>query len=661
MCGITGFVSKFDLPKDNLSKIINNMSLTLLHRGPDDSGFWVDEENQIGLGHTRLSILDLSSAGHQPMISSSNRYVITYNGEIYNHANLRKEIGESRKARKLNLSWEGHSDTETLLMCIEEWGFEQTISKLVGMFSICLFDKFSRTLYLARDRMGEKPLYYGYVDSSFVFSSELKSLKEFPNFNNDISRNALKKYFQLMYIPCPYSIYENIFKLEPGHFISISIDDVLSAETLKKKIKPYWDLKDYVIENNKTSKDYSSDEKYLIELEDHLEEAIKSQSIADVSLGAFLSGGIDSSLITSLMQKNSSDPVKTFTVGFEEAAFDESSFAKDIATHLGTDHSELFVSSKEAREVIPNLPHIYDEPFADSSQIPTYLVCAAASSKVKVALSGDAGDELFGGYNRYLWGPKLWNKVSWAPFQLRNFLGYSIDSIPSYGWNALEKSLNTLSGRNINKIGNKVSKLSKGMRVARNINDLYISLISEWNDPDDIVIDDFNSSNEFFSVLNTDGPYKNSSLNMMYKDSLTYLPDDILCKVDRAAMANSLETRVPFLDHRVVEFAMKMPLNMKIRDGRGKWALRQILYKYVPQSMLDRPKTGFSIPVGEWLRGPLKDWAEDLMDEEKLIKQGFLNHTTVRQAWILHLSGKNDYTSRIWSVLMFQSWLDLNS
>jgi len=662
MCGIVGFVSSSVLSKEDISSRITSMSSKLSHRGPDDSGFWLDNNNQIALGHKRLSILDLSSAGHQPMKSLSDKFVIVFNGEIYNHLMLREEINTNRPSEKLKISWKGTSDTETLLVCFEEWGVKKTIKKLVGMFSICLLDKDSNTIFLIRDRMGEKPLYYGYINDSFVFASELKSLKEYPNFNNEIDRNALRKYFKYMYVPCPYSIYKNISKLEPGHIMSVTIDEIKknhSVIDLFGNINPFWSLEDKIKESEESSKD----EKIILsELEYHLEEAIKLQSIADVPLGAFLSGGIDSSLITSLMQKNSSSSIQTFTVGFEESSFDESSFAKEVANHLGTDHSEVFVSKKEAREVIPKLPYIYDEPFSDSSQIPTYLVCEAASRKVKVALSGDAGDEIFGGYNRYFWAPRLWSKVSWLPYLIRSGLGYSLDSVPDFGWNSIESIINNSRSKNYTNIGNKVGKLSKGLKHSKSINDLYLSLISEWDNIDDVVLGvDEEISFQFFDPALETNITDNDSLNMMFKDSLTYLPDDILCKVDRAAMANSLETRVPFLDHRVIEYAWQMPFNMKIRENKGKWALRQILYKYVPSELIERPKTGFSIPIGDWLRGPLRDWAEELIDEDRLISEGFLNHTIIRRAWKLHLSGNSDYTARIWSVLMFQSWLDSNS
>ena len=654
MCGITGFVSYPGQENENKVDVINKMTSKLFHRGPDDSGTWIDDSNNIALGHRRLSIIDLSSAGHQPMLSSCKRFVLVFNGEIYNHLALRNEIN---KSNKFSNSWLGSSDTETLLRCFEIWGFEKTLSKLVGMFSICLFDKELKALHLARDRIGEKPLYYGHINNSFVFSSELKALKEYPNFNNKIDRDALKKYFQFLYIPAPKTIYQNIFKLKPGYYLSIPLDKIHNLKDIKKYINSYWNLGDHIIQSN----NIKEDGEYLNELETHLENAIDSQSIADVPLGAFLSGGIDSSLITALMQKNTTTPVKTFTIGFEEISFDESPYAKKVAEYLGTDHSELFVTSKETRDVIPNLPYIYDEPFADSSQIPTFLVCAAARSKVTVALSGDAGDELFGGYNRYFWGPRIWQKFSWMPFFVRKIIGNSMDLVPSYGLNYLEKNMHKYSKKNITKIGNKFDKISKVLKSSRNVDDMYSSLTSEWDITSSVVIDDSDTSHDYILEKTNFKACQNDSLNMMYKDILSYLPDDILCKVDRAAMASSLETRAPFLDHRVVEFALGMPIELKIRNNKGKWALREILYKYVPKDMMERPKTGFSIPIGDWLRGPLKEWAEELLDNDKIKSQGYLKPEIVSSIWTLHKSGKYDYTSRIWSILMFQSWLESNS
>ncbi len=660
MCGITGFVSTRSLSEEDLHIYIDKMSSVLTHRGPDDTGAWIDKEKNISLGHKRLSILDLSASGHQPMISSSNRYIIVFNGEIYNHLILRKELNELSSEI---ISWSGTSDTETLLKCFDFYGIENSIKKLIGMFSIAVYDKKYNEITLIRDRLGEKPLYYGMVDGSFVFGSELKAIKQFPNFCNPINRFALKKYFQYMYIPAPYSIYEGIFKLEPGHTLKLNLSDIksnLDLMDLRKNITQYWNLEEK-IKKQSPNKQKNIDDNSITELEEILKNSVDAQMISDVPIGAFLSGGIDSSLISSLMQRNSSKPIQTFTIGFEEASFDESEHAKKVANHLGTDHFELFVTSNQAKDLIPKLPLIYDEPFADSSQIPTFFVCASAAQKVKVSLSGDGGDELFGGYNRYFWGPRLWKNFSWMPFIFRAFIGNSIGMVSDSSWNKLENSLSYLhrSKSNFSNIGNKAKKLSKALVNSNDINDIYISLISEWCSSEDIVLDVEDSEiDQFGDPLVNRNISKDFALEMMFRDSVSYLPDDILCKVDRASMANSLETRVPFLDHRVVEYAWNLPIEMKINNNIGKWSLRKILSKYVPLEIIDRPKTGFAVPIGEWLRGPLREWAEELMSEEKLIKQGYINHNKVRDLWEMHLSQKYDHTSIIWSILMFQSWLE---
>tara|TARA_B100001093_G_C26850657_1_gene1024970 strand:+ start:1297 stop:3285 length:1989 start_codon:yes stop_codon:yes gene_type:complete len=660
MCGITGFVSTKDLSEEDLKMYINKMSSVLSHRGPDDTGSWIDKEQNISLGHKRLSILDLSAAGHQPMISDSNRYIIVFNGEIYNHLMLRKEID---KFSSEIINWSGTSDTETLLKCFDIYGVENSINKLIGMFSIAVYDKKNNDITLIRDRLGEKPLYYGIVAGSFVFGSELKALKQFPNFNNPIDRFALKKYFQYMYIPAPYSIYKGIFKLEPGHILRLNLNDIknnVDLVDLRKNITEYWNLEEKIKKQSRNEQK-NIDDNSITELEGILKNSVDTQMISDVPIGAFLSGGIDSSLITSLMQRNSSKPIQTFTIGFEESSFDESEHAKKVANHLGTDHFELFVTSNQAKELIPKLPLIYDEPFADSSQIPTFFVCASAAQKVKVSLSGDGGDELFGGYNRYLWGPRLWKNFSWMPFICRTFIGKSIGMVSDSSWKKLENSLSYSyrSKSNFSNIGNKAKKLSKALVNSNDINDIYISLISEWCSSEDIVLNVEDSQiNQFGDPLFDKNISKDFSLEMMFRDTVSYLPDDILCKVDRAAMANSLETRVPFLDHRVVEYAWNLPIEMKINNNIGKWSLRKILSKYVPLEIIDRPKTGFAVPIGEWLRDPLKEWAEELMSEEKLIKQGYINHNKVRDLWEMHLSRKYDHTPILWSILMFQSWLE---
>ena len=682
MCGIVGFLTRNVLETENLSAIAAKMAFAIPYRGPDDQGVWSDIENGIALGHRRLSILDLSSAGHQPMHSSNHRYVIAFNGEIYNHLVIRAEL----QSNQPNISWKGHSDTETLLAAFELWGIIPTLNRTVGMFAISLWDKETKTLHLMRDRIGEKPLYFGWtgvsqdneqgkIGQDFIFGSELKALTEHPKFNNQISRSALANYLRFMYVPAPQSIYENIYKLEPGCILSINGDFPATPNELLRaplnlnglSLTHWWSLASKV-ESGVTNL-ITNETEALEQLENRLKEAVSLQSLSDVPLGAFLSGGVDSSTIVALMQEQSMRPVKTFTVGFEEAGFDESPFAKSVAKHLGTDHTELFVTASEAMAVIPQLSAMYDEPFADSSQIPTHLVCKAARQHVTVALSGDAGDELFGGYNRYFWGPRIWNRISWLPFSTRQMLGSLITGIPVNVWDRLGKPINAIlpNSSRVNRLGDKAHKLASRLSTIRDLDWLYWSLVSEWEDPansllikDSLNLSSDTQSKELFDPLNINFPkvaLNESQERMMYFDSMTYLPDDILCKVDRAAMATSLETRVPFLDHRVVELAWQLPLNMKIRDNQGKWVLRQILYKYVPKELIERPKAGFGIPIGHWLRGPLKDWANCLLDVNLLRRQGYFKVEVIQKKWQEHIGGQRDNTALLWSILMFQSWL----
>lgn len=658
MCGFTGFLMSEAGNINEMEEVVSSMNSTLTHRGPDDKGLWIDNDEGIALGHRRLSILDLSAAGHQPMHSLSDRFTMVFNGEIYNHLEIRKEL-ESSKANIFH--WKGHSDSETLLAAIEEWGLEKTLQLSIGMFSIALWDRDKRVLSLARDRFGEKPLYYGWVNKSFVFGSELKAIKAYPGFNNSICRRALSNYLRFMYVPAPQSIYVDIFKLEPGQYLEIESKDITSQTV---KIKKYWSLEEEIKEAQLNL--FTNESEALETLESALNQSIKMQMLSDVPLGAFLSGGIDSSLIVALMQKQSSQSVKTFTVAFEESEFDESPFASKIAKHLGTNHHELFVSSSEAQGVISKLPVIYDEPFADSSQIPTHLISMAAKKEVTVSLSGDAGDELFGGYNRYFWGPRIWSKISWMPFFMRNMISSSICSISQERWDLLGASINKFqkSSQGINRLGDKAYKLSETLNNVKSIDDLYFNLISIWHDSSNIIkgldlsnSEAVNRSKKYPRSLNLDG----ASSRMMFWDSLNYLPDDILCKVDRAAMACSLETRVPFLDHRVSKIAWQLPTSMKIRGNEGKWALRQILYRHVPRELIERPKAGFSIPLGSWLRGPLRQWAETLLSEDRLSKEGYFYPEPIRTMWSDHLRGKRDWGHKLWTILMFQSWLEENN
>ncbi len=690
MCGFSGFLTTDTSVLTHAEHVATSMALAIQHRGPDDAGAWADKSAGIALGFRRLSILDLSSAGHQPMRSASGRFVMTFNGEIYNHKDLRDLLSAAQLGMP-EQPWRGHSDSETLLACLEAWGLEETLQKTVGMFAIALWDSQTRTLHLARDRFGEKPLYYGWatqastVAPAFVFGSELKALRAYPGFTNPVSREALALYMRFTYVPAPYSIYQNIFKLEPGSMLSIhtninsalpQVGKLLEAAHLptapsaplrppavqgSMRMHRWWSLASVV--EAATQNQISSEKEALKTLEQRLKDSVRMQSLADVPLGAFLSGGVDSSCIVALMQAQASRPVKTFTVGFEEAGFDESPHARAVAEHLGTEHNALFVSAKQAQAVIVDLPSMYDEPFADSSQIPTHLVCKAARQQVKVALSGDAGDELFGGYNRYFWAPRIWSRLAWLPYPARQALGAAIRAIPIQGWDALSRPVNALlpASKNFLRGGDRAHKLAARLGRVHNLDELYNSLVSEWQDPTHIVKGVGGVLCEPPSMLADPWPATGSEqhqLRMMYRDSMTYLPDDILCKVDRASMATSLETRMPFLDHRVVELAWQLPLNMKIRNGRGKWALRQVLYKYVPKELIDRPKAGFAIPVGQWLRGPLKDWAEALLDEKRLEIEGYFYPKPIRDKWVQHLSGSFDHTPSLWAVLMFQSWLE---
>lgn len=699
MCGLAGFMTTGAVAPDGLEAVATRMALAIKHRGPDDAGAWADAQAGMAVGHRRLSIVDLSPAGHQPMVSHGGRYVIAFNGEIYNHLELRAELEGGAGSGSLHpcpfrlagegvIAWRGHSDTETLLAGFEAWGIETTLQKTVGMFAIALWDRQDRVLTLARDRFGEKPLYYGWAGSgtagAFVFGSELKALRAYPGFANPVCREALAQYMRFMYVPAPRSIYQGVYKLEPGCLLTVHGEPPVAAPPQPLRpgnphgsltIKRWWALAHAVQAG--TSHPISSEADGLAQLNHAMQEAVHLQALADVPLGAFLSGGVDSSLIVALMQQQArqagSSPVKTFTVGFEEAGFDEAPYARAVAKHLGTHHTELYVTAAEAQALVPQLPHMYDEPFADTSQIPTHLVCKAARQHVTVALSGDAGDELFGGYNRYFWGPRIWNQLAWLPYPARQALGGAIKAVPVGAWHALGSPLNALrpGAKGIARLGDKAHKLAARLRGVRNLDDLYVSLVTEWQDPAAVVkqvaatdlarngLELPWQSGDAETTMHTPANFSEVE-RMMYRDSMSYLPDDILCKVDRAAMATSLETRVPFLDHRVAEVAWRLPLHMKIRGNVGKWALRQVLYQHVPRELIERPKAGFAIPLGQWLRGPLRDWAEALLNEQRLQAQGHFHPQPIRTRWAEHLSGQRDHTSSLWAVLMFQTWLEAN-
>lgn len=672
MCGFAGFWSKNESVVRDTDALLSRMSSAIAHRGPDDHGAWSDRANGIGFGFRRLSIVELSQAGHQPMRSNSGRFVIVFNGEIYNHMELRSELSQTSH-------WRGSSDTETLLAGFEAWGIEKTLEKTVGMFAIAIWDQTNKRLHLIRDRFGEKPLYYGWSGqgeiTSFLFGSELKSLVAFTGFDNPVSREALTQYMRFTYVPSPYSIYRDVYKLEAGcmmtldGFVPHAPREVLRPGASHESIKVtrWWSFKELVERTAEPQEHQALDSKESsLKLEEVLTRSIKLQSIADVPLGAFLSGGIDSSTVVALMQKESMSKVKTFTIGFEDASFDESPHALAVAQHLGTDHLEYLVTSKEALDVIPLLPQMYDEPFADSSQIPTHLVSKVARSQVTVALSGDAGDELFGGYNRYFWGPRIWKRFGRLPFGVRRAIGRGIALVPISAWDVAGQFLrSSLPGvLNVARVGDKAHKLAKGLGEVQDLDGLYLSIVSEWTDSDPVVRledpDQKDTSGFAFSVLNDELPHRGveqSELRMMFKDSVSYLTDDILCKVDRAAMSVSLETRVPFLDHRVVETAWGLPLEEKIDGLVGKRVLRDVLYRYVPKALIERPKAGFGIPVGDWLRGPLKEWAEGLLDAKRLDVEGYFYSATIQRVWREHQTGRCDHTPKLWSVLMFQAWL----
>lgn len=635
------------------------MAAAISHRGPDASGFWDDPATGLALNHQRLAILDLSKAGHQPMVSASGRYVIAFNGEIYNHQSLRADLEHSGA---LTRGWVGHSDTETLLSAIEAWGLVGALQGSVGMFALALWDRRSRSLSLARDRFGEKPLYVGFTGSgsnrALLFGSELAAIRAWPGFQQPIDRQALTQLLRFTAIPAPRSIYSGIQQLLPGHLLQLELGDGLPAALPPSS--PWWSFRSSLADA--LSQPCLDPHEALQRLEAALHQTVAEQAVADVPLGAFLSGGIDSSLITALLQANSSRPVRTFTIGFEESGFNEAPYARAVANHLGTEHAETLLTAADAQALIPRLPQMYSEPFADSSQLPTHLVCREARrSGLTVALSGDGGDELFGGYNRYLWGPRIWNRLAWLPWPLRRWLGKAICILPPAGWDALGRPLP------IQQLGHKAHKLGDRLNAVHGPDDLYRSLVSEWRDPAALLQPepDGQRVHEPGSPLDwplPDALSHDSVARMMAYDSLNYLPNDILTKVDRAAMATSLETRAPFLDHRLAELAWRLPMTMKIRPGPGggtsKWALRQILNNYVPRHLIDRPKAGFGMPIGQWLRGPLRPWANGLLDPTAMQRQGFLQPDPIQRLWRQHLSGRFDHTSRLWTVLMWQAWLE---
>jgi len=654
MCGLTGFLGGMP-PLGGRSEpaVLKGMRDAIAHRGPDDAGLWHNEEQRIGLAHCRLSIVDLSAAGHQPMRSASGRYVIVFNGEIYNHSTLRMALESTCCAP----AWRGHSDTETLLAGFDAWGIEDTVGRAIGMFAFAVWDANDRVLTLARDRIGEKPLYYGWQgrgnQAVFLFGSELKALCAHPAFDAAIDRTALSLQMRHNYIPAPFSIYEGIAKLPAGCLLTVSLAQ------REPKIWAYWSGMQAAL-SGAAHPFNGSKEQAVDALDALLKDAVRGQMMADVPLGAFLSGGIDSSTVVALMQAQSSRPVKTFSIGFHEEGYDEAQYAKAVARHLGTDHTELYVTARQAMAVIPRLPEIYDEPFSDPSQIPTFLVSQLARRHVAVSLSGDAGDELFCGYERYRMTASLWRKMAAGPLPLRRLAARGLTGISPQTWNRLAHTLERVLPRSL-RIANFGDKIHKGAGAleAGSVDALYQRLASHWHDPASLVIGGSNAPGAYADKAAAAA--LDPIARMMALDMLTYLPDDILLKVDRAAMNVSLETRVPFLDHRVVEFAWRLPQSLKLRDGQSKWILRQVLYRYVPPALVERPKMGFGVPIGEWLRGPLRDWAETLLDESRLRSEGYFRPGPVRRKWSEHLSGQRNWAYYLWDVLMFQAWYETHA
>jgi asparagine synthase (glutamine-hydrolysing) len=648
MCGISGFILSEERSYAEVSRISKDLNNTLLHRGPDCGDVWIDEELKVSLGHRRLSIIELSEAGNQPMKSFNGRFIIVFNGEIYNHIQIRNIL------KKENINWRGFSDTETLVEAINILGIDKTLDYCKGMYAFALWDKKFRKLTLIRDPVGEKPLYYVWVNNNFVFGSEIKVLKNFPNFSNKISKKSISLYTQFNFIPAPLSIYENVFKLEPGAKLELLANNILNK---KIEIKKYWSLKNSL--NISSNSKINNEDDAVLKLKKILSDSVKMQMISDVPIGSFLSSGVDSSLITALMQEQSATQINTFTIGFKEKVFDESINAREISKHLNTNHHELIVSPDDCLSVVPLIADIYDEPFADSSQIPTYMISKEARKKVKVILTGDSADELFGGYNRYTLAPKYWKYISFLPFYLRKLIGQLILNVPV---ETIDLILNKLFS-NIN-YGGKVKKMAARMTKVRTIDELLINLATVWQDEDSILIDNKIKNTQSKNFPDYSGIIDiNSVTKMMIEDINNYLPNDILCKVDRAAMRNGLETRIPFLDKSVIDFSFRIPLSMKIKnqDNGNKWILRKILSNYLPENIINRPKKGFEIPIGSWLRGPLKNWAENLIKKEKIEENGFFNHKIIQKFWDEHQTGYYDWTPRLWGVIILQSWIEKNN
>ncbi len=646
MCGIVGIIKS----PDSLGYIESAgkvMLSKLKHRGPDSEGFWISPSENVFLGHARLAIHDLSPKGHQPMNSVSQKYWIVFNGEIYNFQELAVEL------RKSGYSFSGHSDTEVLLAAVDQWGLDNAVKRFVGMFAFVIWDIEKQTLTLCRDRIGEKPLYYGVVEEGFYFSSELKSIESILKSELTIDKNALSGFLKYGYINAPLSIYKGIFKLIPGTILTVGIEDVISGR-LPSPV-PYWNIIDMATQGINTT--IGSEREAVDQLDTLLINTIKRQLIADVGVGSFLSGGIDSTLVSAIAQGESVNKIKTFTIGFHEKEYDESIYAKKIAEYIGSEHHEVFASSQDALNIIPNLHDIYDEPFADSSQIPTYLVSKIAKQHVTVCLSGDGGDELFAGYNRYMWLSGIWKKVESLPFGLRKTMSNFL-SIPSPQFWDRSYSLCSKFRHEQNKhklLGLKVQKIA-GLLQKTNIRNGYDYLISYWDTPDTVLLPEYQVG--YSSIPESYPPVRSFIEEAMYWDQLSYLPGDNLTKVDRASMSVSLETRLPLLSHEVLEYSWRLPMSAKVKGNNGKWVLRKVLERYVPNHLVERPKMGFSVPISKWLRCELREWAEDLLFRKPKSDQEIFRLDVLRKVWDEHIHGENDHSHRLWAVLMFLSWQD---
>ncbi|SRR5579875_127252 len=648
MCGLVGIVTSGG--NDFSLQTLEAMTASLHHRGPDSRGVWIESDHTVGLGSVRLAILDLRD-GRQPMVSHGERFVIAYNGEIYNFAALRRELED------LGVRFKGRSDTEVVLAAVEQWGVEEAVCRFNGMFAIALWDRVLRQLYLARDRLGEKPLYYLANGRLFMCASELKALRKHPAFQVDINPHALAFFVRYGYILEPQTIYRGVYKLPPGTILRLSIDRG-SGELRISEPKPYWSAGEVI--DRCLEKPFAGDEAQAVdELERLLTDAVRLRMVADVPVGAMLSGGVDSSTIVALMQAVDMRRVKTFTLGFSDSSYDEAPYAAKVARYLGTDHTEQYVSGSEAAEALAELPNLFDEPFGDYSQLPTYLLARLARKQVVVVLTGEGGDELFGGYERYVTATGLWRAFGWMPSLVKGQLASMLSAVSPESWERVLSWLNHLLPGRLKqaRLGEKMHKLAEVLEASSR-ETLYFGLLSHWSKPEAVL-----SACSGDPGIPSNGAQYPARLNdwlafAMYVDLVSYLPGDILAKVDRATMGVSLEGRMPFLDHRVVEFAWRLPLRMKIRRGRTKHLLRKLLYKYVPRQLVERPKMGFGAPIGMWLRGPMRDWAESLLSEERIKRYGLLKPTPVRQLWQEHLTGRRNWQHRLWIVLMLQAWCE---